>query len=112
MASSSPGMPVDMTLLAGYLGDLAPKWMILGLKLGQETCVRELRQVDSMTEEDKCSVLVKKWVDSGKEVSLEKICSVLCSKGVELEQVAKQMQVQLINQELNKIVTDVTFCML
>lgn len=96
MASSSPGMAVDLTMLAGYLRDLAPKWMTLGLKLGQKACVQELRPLESMTQEAKCSVLLKKWVDSGKDVTLEKICSVLCSKGIDLEQVAKQMQVRLI----------------
>ena len=96
MASSSPGTAVDLTMLAGYLRDFAPKWMTLGLKLDQEACVRELMSVESMTQEDKCSVLLKKWIDSGRDVSLEKFCSVLCSKGMFLEQIAKQMQVRLI----------------
>lgn len=102
MASCSPGTAVDMTMLAGYLGALAPKWMTIGLKLDQEACVRELKEVESMTPEDKCSVLLKKWIDSGKDVSLENICSVLCSEGVDLKKVAKQMQVSLIEDSAMK----------
>ena len=92
MASSSPGKTVELTALTSYLRDLTPKWMNIGVKLDQEACVRALSPLEDMTPEDKCLVVLKKWVDSGKDVSWARICSVLCSKGVDLEEVAKQMQ--------------------
>ena len=101
MASSSPGTPVNMTVLTGCLGELATKWMTIGIKLGQETCVRELKPVESMTPEDKCLSLLETWVESGEDVSFENLCSVLCSEGVNLEDIAKQIQVRLMEELSN-----------
>ena len=92
MASSSPGKTVELTALTRYLHDLTPKWIVIGIKLGQENCVRALSPLEDMTPEDKCLVVINKWIDSGKDVTWSRICSVLCSESVDLEKVAEQMQ--------------------
>ena len=92
MAASSQDDAVDVTALADYFGDLAPKWATLGIKLGQADCVRELIRLKDMTQEDKCVAVLQSWVDSGTDVSWTNLCSLLRSKGVELEEVAKQVQ--------------------
>lgn len=91
MATSNPDDAVDMDVLTNYLSKLAPRWVRIGMGLGQEVCVRELTQVKDTPPPNECvAILLQKWVESCKEVSWAKLCSVLHSVG--LEEVAAEIQ--------------------
>lgn len=93
MASSNSDDTVDMDVLSSYLSKLAPRWIRIGVKLDQEACVREVLQAKDTSPNNCVAVVLRKWVESGKDVSWAKLCSVL--RSVELEDVAEQIQVSL-----------------
>ena len=69
---------------------MAPKWIGIGMGLGQEACVRELLKAKDTSPNDCVAAVLQKWVESHKDVSWAKLCSVLHS--VELKEVAEQIQ--------------------
>ena len=95
MATSNPDDAVDMDVLTtdDYLTKLAPRWVRIGMDLGQEACVRDLIQLKDTPPSNECvAIVLQKWVESCKEVSWTKLCSVLRHSSVGLEEVAEQIQ--------------------
>ena len=95
MASSSPDDVVNMDALTNYLSKddlskMASKWIPIGMGLGQEACVRELVQAKDTPPNDCVTAVLQKWVESCKDVSWTKLCSVLHS--LELKDIAEQIQ--------------------
>ena len=93
MATSNPDDAVDMKVLTNYLSKLAKRWVRIGMDLGQEACVRDLIQLKDTPPSNECvDIVLQKWVESCKEVSWTKLCSVLRHSSVGLEEVAEQIQ--------------------
>ena len=95
MASSSPDDVVNMDVLTKYLSKddlskMAPIWIRIGMGLGQEACVRELLKTKDTPPNDCVAAVLQKWVESCKDVSWAKLCSVLHS--LELKEIAEQIQ--------------------
>lgn len=95
MSSSNPDDVVNMDILTNYLSiddlsKMAPKWIRIGMGLGQEACVRELLQTKGTPPNDCVTTVLQKWVESCKDVSWAKLCSVLHS--LELKEIAEQIQ--------------------
>ena len=90
MASSISDDAVNLELLANHYSKLAPKWVVIGMKLDQEVYVRELIQVKDSTPIKCVTAVLQKWKESCKDVSWTKLCLVL--RSVKLEEVAEEIQ--------------------
>lgn len=90
MASSLPDDVVNMDVLSKFLSKMTQRWIRIGVNLGQEAYVRELLKAKDTPPNDCVAAVLQKWVESRKDVSWAKLCSVLHS--VELKEIAEQIQ--------------------
>ena len=79
---------LDLEELIDYVPDISHKWMVIGIKLGQNSLVKQL-QDSRDSEETKCIKVLQAWMDGNTENSRGKLLSVLKSKAVNLGNVAE-----------------------
>ena len=73
MVSSNSDDVVNMDVLTNYLSKddlskMAPKWILIGMGLGQEACVRELLQTKDTPPNDCVTTVLHKSVESCKDM--------------------------------------------
>jgi hypothetical protein len=81
---------LDLEELIDYVPDISHKWMVIGIKLGQNNLVKQL-QDSRDSEETKCIKVLQAWMDGNTENSRGKLLSVLKSKAVNLGNVAEKL---------------------
>lgn len=90
-------MELDAESLGVILGNLVPrmgdKWGFIGIQLGQEHLVKDLRSLSSATSSDLLQRIIDAWFESDPEkVCPETVTEVLRSKAVKLGAVAKDFE--------------------
>ena len=88
--SSQPDPPVEMIDLIDYVKDMTPKWMAIGIKLGQAKIVRLVQNDSSIS--DKCLEFLIKWHDKGEGVSWSNLVDVLSDDKIQLGRVATKIK--------------------
>ena len=81
-------LKVKLDVLIDYIRSFAHKWEFLGIKLGQEAAVKDLRTKESDSE-SKCLIVLEKWLEADDNVTWGHLVKSL--KSIGLENVAKQI---------------------
>ena len=77
---------------------MSPKWYELAHALDMDTLADSLKQRES-DDDRKCLQILKEWINSGKNVSFERLYTALSSPLVGLPEVAKEIRSKVSGHE-------------
>ena len=88
---------VDWDKLEEFSSEITSKWIIVGINLlpnDHRDMIRELIDEGEKTDEEKCTLVLKRWIElsSTDDRSWGKLCSVLRSHKVKMDDLAAKME--------------------